>query len=169
MEDLLKEYKATSRYVTSLVNEFSHISHNDLNDRQLMLKNIQTDMRWMVTYITHMRVPASKRPNNPNNRLLFVDPFVIQRYQPELNLFTPFVEKDELDEQYEEDIIRSCLSVLTKRQCVVYKLRHVQMLTWIQIANELGISESSARTHVRRAQERIDNYIASNKIKRHLI
>lgn len=163
MQDLLKEYKETRRQLKRAYEarrEGEKVLDNQAITERQLLSEMIGDVEYVIEWLETGRRPGNRRGIERRaayEREKPMDPVRMQAFVARSTAGSPC----NLTE-WERFQLEDALSSLTERERECYVLTHGECFSFEETARLLGISKSSVQTHVKRAQEKIRERVATS-------
>lgn len=157
MEDLIFEYKRSLKEARKMYKHFMEIDSVKLTAKQISDKKIIgsmiSDLEFTIEWLEKGRRPGAKRGfdrRDSYKRMLIKDPKIIETFSKWVN-----TESDKKVSSADIERINDALSVLTNREKEIFLLNKVQLYSYEEIADLLGVSKSTVQTNIKRAENKM--------------
>jgi positive control factor len=164
-DNLIKEYKETLKNTQELYKRVVNLD-SELNSDKRIIRGIIGDLEFNIEWMSTGRRPGNKRGIERRaayQRERPFDPLIIQRYFRSMGNKNNY-EWDKHDPEdnitsIDKDRIDDALSVLTKREKEIYLMSRGYSLSFSEISNYLGLTVSTVKTNIKRAETKISKRI----------
>ncbi|MCM3651316.1 sigma-70 family RNA polymerase sigma factor [Metabacillus litoralis] len=157
MEDLIFEYKRSLKEARKMYKHFKEIDPVKLTAKQSsdkkLISSMISDLEYTIEWLEKGRQPGAKRGYDRRDsykRMLIKDPKIIETFSKDINK-----ESDEEVSSWDLERINDALSVLTNREKEIFLLNKVQLYSYEEIADVLGVSKSTVQTNMKRAENKM--------------
>jgi positive control factor len=161
MEDLLKGYRSTLRYIEELKKEAPE-------EDKALLGSMASDLEYAIEWMRTGRRPGNKRGIERRaayQREKIVDPIVMQKFFKSIDT-DPYGWIDQkpisIITESEKERIEDALCILTELEKEMYLMSRGHCLSYAQIANYFKVSRSAVQGTVERAEKKISKRINSS-------
>lgn len=157
MEDLIFEYKRSLKAARKMYNAFKEVDPIELTTKQAtdkkLISSMISDLEFTIEWLEKGRQPGAKRGYDRRDsykRMLIKDPRIINTFSAQLHK-----EQDGGISEWDIERINDALSVLTNREKEIFLLNKVQLYSYEEIADLLGVAKSTVQTNLKRAENKI--------------
>lgn len=157
MEDLIFEYRRSLKEARKMYNPFKEIDPTKITAKQAtdkkLISSMISDLEYTIEWLEKGRQPGAKRGYDRRDsykRMLIKDPKIIETFSKGINK-----ESDKEVSSWDIERINDALSVLTNREKEIFLLNKVQLYSYEEIADVLGVSKSTVQTNMKRAENKM--------------
>lgn len=157
MEDLIFEYKRSLKKARKMYRAYKEIEPTELTAKQAtdkkLISSMVSDLEFTIEWLEKGRQPGAKRGYDRRDsykRMLIKDPRII-----DIILAKSDKEQDGGISELDIERINDALSVLTNREKEIFLLNKVQLFSYEEIADLLGITKSTVQTNMKRAENKM--------------
>lgn len=157
MEDLIFEYKRSLKKARKMYRAYKEINPTELTAKQAtdkkLICSMISDLQFIIEWLEKGRQPGAKRGYDRREsykRMLIKDPKIIETFYALVDR-----EQDGVISEWDIERINDALSVLTNREKEIFLLNKVQLYSYEEIADLLGVTKSTVQTNMKRAENKI--------------
>lgn len=157
MEDLIFEYKRSLKKARKMYKTFKEIDPTEMTAKQAtdkkLISSMVSDLEFTIEWLEKGRQPGAKRGYDRREsykRMLIKDPKIIETFSASVDR-----EQDEGISEWDIERINDALSVLTNREKEIFLLNKVELFSYEEIADLLGVTKSTVQTNMKRAENKM--------------
>ena len=151
VDQLTAEYQESREALNDIKKELGNTKQD--NDDKMKINSMYRDMTFIIKWLEEGREPESLQGMDRLSTYQLTDYKDMELY-PSLDLDVENIESDKLNDDDKKEIL-DVLMLLSARQRQCFVLHKAYEMSINDIALEIGISKSTAQTHIKRAEIRI--------------
>jgi RNA polymerase sigma factor (sigma-70 family) len=154
MDDLVEEYQVSLKQIRQVIRKVEQHEGKSEEDqvRMSLLRSMERDLLWSIEWMRTGREPIKHRIDrlSRKQREKMMDPYVLEQQ----------IVKWERSANKEQSMdVTKIVDILSPREREIFLMSRVQLISYHEIADLLGIKPTTVANRVERSKKKINHYL----------